>query len=260
MKIAKFKFALKIVLLILLLLFAFYKKEPFTNSNINYTIKGKNDGFGAQYQAIMSGIALCKYKNYNYIHTPMKEIEHGADPIELNKFIGIPKHNNLKNQKIDKHEQYSREVHCSSNPDKYYTPEVLKIISDYYYSTPKPTIKNKNYIAIHIRRGDVSESSYQERFVDNNYYLKLAKRMKKQYPNKEIKIFSQGKEEDFAELSKFCTLELNTDLQYTFHSMVEASVLITAKSSLSYAAALINKNKIYYIPFHHKPLKKWEII
>ena len=81
MKIAKFKFALKLVLLILLLLFAFYKKEPFTNSNINYTIKGKNDGFGAQYQAIMSGIALCKYKNYNYIHTPMKEIAHDTDTI-----------------------------------------------------------------------------------------------------------------------------------------------------------------------------------
>ena len=33
-------------------------------SKINYTITGKTDGFGAQYQAIMSGIAYCKFKNY----------------------------------------------------------------------------------------------------------------------------------------------------------------------------------------------------
>ena len=32
-----------------------------------YTITGKTDGFGAQYQAIMSGIAICKYKNYEYL-------------------------------------------------------------------------------------------------------------------------------------------------------------------------------------------------
>jgi hypothetical protein len=28
------------------------------------TIRGKNDGFGAQYQAVMSGIAFCHAKNY----------------------------------------------------------------------------------------------------------------------------------------------------------------------------------------------------
>ena len=44
--------------------------------NINYTITGKKDGFGAQYLAIMSGIAYCKYKNYNYVHTPIKNMEH----------------------------------------------------------------------------------------------------------------------------------------------------------------------------------------
>lgn len=41
-----------------------------------YTISGKNDGFGAQYLAIMSGIAFCKYKNYKYVHTNIKYLEH----------------------------------------------------------------------------------------------------------------------------------------------------------------------------------------
>jgi GH25 family lysozyme M1 (1,4-beta-N-acetylmuramidase) len=56
---------------------------------IYYTITGKCDGFGAQYQSILSGIALCKAENYIYVHTPMKTIEHGVDVNKANEFIGI---------------------------------------------------------------------------------------------------------------------------------------------------------------------------
>jgi hypothetical protein len=54
-----------------------------------YTIKGKEDGFGAQYQAIMSGIAYCIYKKYVYVHTPFTKIEHDCDVEKANDFIGI---------------------------------------------------------------------------------------------------------------------------------------------------------------------------
>ena len=43
----------------------------------NLTIKGKTDGFGSQYQAIMSLIAYCDFKeDYEYIHTPMYMMHH----------------------------------------------------------------------------------------------------------------------------------------------------------------------------------------
>ena len=41
-----------------------------------YTIEGKIDGFGAQYNAIMSGIAYCEYMNYQYEHTPFRRIDY----------------------------------------------------------------------------------------------------------------------------------------------------------------------------------------
>ena len=62
--------------------------------SIYYTIKGKDDGFGAQYQAILSGISYCNYKNYIYIHTPFTQIDHAIDVSKANEFIGI--HNNLE--------------------------------------------------------------------------------------------------------------------------------------------------------------------
>jgi len=53
---------------------------------------------------------------------------------------------------------------------------------------------------------------------------------------------------------------LNGDLEKTFHDMVTAKVLVTSKSSLSYAAALLSVNAIYYIPFWMKPLSRWRVI
>ena len=39
--------------------------------------------------------------------------------------------------------------------------------------------------------------------------------------------------------------------------MVLAKILVTAKSSFSYCAAILNPNKIYYINFWHKSLNHW---
>ena len=51
--------------------------QKFTSEKkVYYTITGKTDGFGSQYQAIMSGIAYCYYNNYEYIHTPIIKMEH----------------------------------------------------------------------------------------------------------------------------------------------------------------------------------------
>ena len=123
------------------------------NKKKTYTICGKTDGFGAQYQAIISGIAYCFYKNYKYIHTPIKTLEHNENVNDLNKFIGIPIKKNKK--KIDIKKMYEPKVHWSNNPDKYYTKDVLNYIKKCYYSTKKPDV-DSNSICIHIRRGDVS--------------------------------------------------------------------------------------------------------
>jgi len=250
---------LKLIILIIIFFFLIYTEKPdrfSIDKKKTYSIHGKTDGFGAQYQAMLSGIAWAAYKNYNYVHVPFSVMEHNQNINELNKFIGIPYSINNKSNIV---EPYSATVHWSNNPDKYYTPNVIQKIRDFYYSTDKPKIKNNDYIAIHIRRGDVTKKS-PSRYTDIKYYEKIIKFLKEKYPNKKIKIFSQGNKNDFKELANSCILELNKDLQYTFHSMVVAKVLVTAKSTLSYSAALLNKNTIYYINFSHKPLKSWHII
>ncbi len=223
---------------------------------ITYTIRGKKDGFGAQYQAILSGIAFCEYKKYRYIHTPFHSIAHTQTEDKLNEFIGIPY---IENLDADIEEDYSQLVHQSKNPSMFYTPKVLEKIRNYYYSTKKPD-KSKFDIAIHIRRGDVNKEII-ERYTSNKVYQKIIKLLKNKFPDYSICIYSEGKIKDFRKLFfKNVHFSLNDCIENSFHNLVTSKVLVSSKSSFSYSAALLSTNIVYYIPFWHYPLDEWIII
>lgn len=121
----------------------------------------------------MSGIAYCRFKNYNYIHTPFKKMQHDGNIKSLNNFIGIPNLHSKNNINIDITEKFSGKVHWSSNPSKYYTNDVIALLRNYYYTTSKPIIENVD-IAIHIRRGDVNMKAHHKRYTSNSYYNKIS--------------------------------------------------------------------------------------
>jgi hypothetical protein len=118
-------------------------------------------------------------------------------------------------------------------------------------------------IALHIRRGDVSASNKNSaRYTNNAFLVEKLKiitgslNFSKQIY--QIHIFSQGSENDFNEFKDFApVLKLNENEFETFDSLVSADILIMAKSSFSYVAALLNTGIIFYEPFWHKPLEKW---
>ena len=69
--------------------------NPYKEHNRYYTINPRGDGFGAQYLAILSGIAYCNYKNYIYVHTPFIKMEHNTNIKKANEFIGINTNSNF---------------------------------------------------------------------------------------------------------------------------------------------------------------------
>ena len=85
--------------------------------------------------------------------------------------------------------------------------------------------------------------------------------LKEKFPDYGILIFSQGKLEDFKDIIDVTgeeSFRLNRSIQETFHSLVEAKIFISAKSNFSYAAAILNKNTVYYDPgYWYKPLDHW---
>jgi hypothetical protein len=224
-----------------------------------YTIKGRCDGFGAQYLSILSGIAYCDYNNYIYIHTPFKHVCHKTDTRKANDFIGINNNSFSYDNRCTLIEKtYEEEVHYSNTPSMYYTDSVLEKIRKSYYSSEKPLV-GKIDIALHIRRGDVNKEQNENRYVDNSVYVKIVDKLKEKYPSYTITVFSEGVYEDFNDLGleEHC-FKLNTDVFETFHSLVTSKVLIQGWSSFSYCAGLINSNIVYHDDtLCHRKLDHW---
>ena len=244
------------------------------------TIRGKTDGFGSQLQAIFSLIAYCYYKGYTYVHTPMYAMHHNDENIEnfptvMNNFINVEHKFTTVNQLSNYDKTIVHElkegpfVHGSFSPSYFYNTHVLNILREIYFSRDKPSLsydETKTNVALHIRRGDVNRKKYPSRFSTNQDYIDLLKKINLE--NSIIHIFSEGNEEDLKDIvDAYPTMEIvlhmNENIQSTFHHLVMANVLIIAKSSFSYCAALLNKNTIIanlIRNWWHKPLSSWQII
>jgi hypothetical protein len=185
------------------------------------------------------------------------------------KFINVNQISNYETTILKKFKE-GYFVHGSLNPEYFYNNNVLNLFREIYYSNSKPNIptfdNTKKNIAIHIRRGDVNPQKYPGRFISNQIYIDLIKKI--DLSNTLIHIFSEGKPEDFKDIiqlfpeNKFI-FHLNENIQLTFHSMVKADILILSKSSFSYCAGLLNENTIIanlITSWWHKPLKHWKKI
>jgi hypothetical protein len=239
---------------------------------LTYTVS-RYDRFGTQYLSIIGGIAWCELMNYKYIHTTFQSAAEDRDKDKWNKFTGIPVKRDMQdfvgmnritkkeNENVDIIENNQIILRYLEKSDKFFTKKILNKIKKYYYSMPKPAIQ-KYDIAIHIRRGDVTAFNVHSlRFTTNEDYVSLIKYFKKKHPNYSICIYSQGKIEDFGELQiPGVNFDLDSETTEVFHSFVQAKILVTAKSNLSYTAALLSDNIIYFIPSGFPPLKHWKFV
>jgi hypothetical protein len=137
--------------------------------------------------------------------------------------------------------------------------------------------KNKINIAIHIRVFNDNDTiceninsyitsdkkSSIRYYFTGEMYEELINKLKKQYTNSDIHIFSQEKYFDikFKNLRKIENINIHfddLDLFDTFHHLCKADVLVMGLSSFSIVAAFYNKNTIFYLPYSSPPsLKSW---
>ena len=233
-------------------------------------IDGKSDGFGAQYQAKMSGIALSRKESRCYCHEPFKTMEHlddtGESVADMEAFCGL-----RSDRCCDRTDMstvpISDAVHWAKRPSEYYSDDVLAEIRAMYDSGPKPRVPSECDIVIHARRGDTDPSHQyakrhhpqgDPRFTSDSRIAKTIERMKHDFPGEQICVFSEGKKTDFR-LPRDVKLYLNGSVRSVFHAMVSAPRLVIADSSFSYTAGLINQNAVYTTnpEWWHKPLDRW---
>jgi hypothetical protein len=143
------------------------------------------------------------------------------------------------------------------------------------------TKNDKNTIAIHIRRGDVSpcdkDSDVANRYLPNRHYLRLldlyyapvithAGTTLQEQQQSQVVVYSQSESfeswSDFASAcSHNCTLRLDTDILEVWRGLLTADTLILSKSSFSLVAGLLSSAaQVIYTPMVHQPLANWTVI
>ncbi|MAR65951.1 MAG: hypothetical protein CL833_01745 [Crocinitomicaceae bacterium] len=236
----------------------------------NYTIAGVNDGFGSQYLKKMGGFSLCAIwpSEYNYIHTPFRRLDHLSSNWvpKLNEFIGIPNNSRGRDGRpktVHVRQPIYRNAH--REPNKFFNKKTMDMLRDYYWSTEKPDNGRgcKTEICIHIRRGDLHLKHVRsrdlmawahKRMTSNAYYKENIPKILRHFSDEAVTIHTDGKPEEFQEivdewgesLNQRVFWKFNVDIRNTFHDMVTCKRLFLARSSISYAAALLNDNREIY--------------
>jgi len=245
---------------------------------------GRNDGIGAQIHSYYSLAAFAALRNMYFGQCALANVAHNDDndpnwDEKWNKFFNLNQtSNSVCAQKI-----ITKPVSQIVFPKKnvLYRANKAHAVVDLFpnaYDLVMPNLRREYdnapvrksdffetdglKIAMHLRLGDASNHSGRASNIEAaaDKLSKILKKTENESPV-EILILSQGRPEQFAQLealgAKLC---LNTDLFQTFHTLVSADVLCMAKSSLSYAAALLNTNTVYYEPFWHPSLPHWKTL
>ena len=238
--------------------------------------KAQEDGYGSQFQNIISAIVYAELNNLEYVHRPIKNMEHNYDndPYfvkRLNEHMNI----DTKYRIIDKVNTNEKEIkskitfkqYFDKNFEKYYNSKSLKNIRKNYLANKKPKShyfkKGIVHITVHLRRHNSHDSRGVPIFDDK--YLNIMKQINEKYTKLNVKhqfhIESQGKIEDFKHFSDVftnITFHLNDLPEVAFHRMVISDILMTNASSYSYTAALLSKGLIFYKKFWHTGAEKWK--
>ena len=241
-------------------------------SNKYYYFKDRKDGFGAQFQTLLTTLLFCEYNKLNFLYRGINSIEHNYenDPNYINEIDELM---NIKNnynyeKNMDTTNIVMTEITLQfrnlfdTNLDKYLaSPGMVRYKEIFWKNKNRNVYDNgKMNIAVHIRNYctefDVSCGRVN---LPLDYYFNVMKLIRKRY-NKDMifHIYSIGNPDDFKKLENpDVVFHINENISKTFIGMVAADALIMSRSSLSYVAAFLSDGDKYYAPFWHPPAKHW---
>ena len=231
------------------------------------TSSGKTDGGGAQVHAVLSVQAFCRTFGFPYAHTPFRQIEHSAGPAEVARWEqafrlgdGFPS----ADADAPTLKAYARKPWLWGRKILVALPHAHDFADSQhgaYAGLSKrrpPQADGRAIVAIHVRRGDVSPAQNASRYTTDAEIADRIRLLQRHLPDAECRIYSEGIASDFQLFADLgCRLRLGGDPLDILQEMAAADVLVTAKSSFSYVAALFNPNLVLYTPFWHAMQPGW---
>jgi hypothetical protein len=131
---------------------------------------------------------------------------------------------------------------------------------------PRPRylyLKNKINIAMHVRRGDVTEEKHSTRWFSLERVTQTIDSANKRYKNCNIFLFTESADKEFDQIlknNKNVFLKNHEDVLTTFDHFVFADVLIMGISSFSHLAGYYNLHGEIYAHHNHDILPTWKYI
>lgn len=249
------------------------------------TTAPRRDGLGSQILARISVEAAAADLGFDFAHTPFISIAHSeGDPLlwrdrcESELALGVDKKHisDINLPSVDF-------MTYGLNKTLWKTPRLISMRNMYVHCNRVPIIYKRitqpqrdNHsghrnegarrykIAVHVRRGDVSTKRVSHRYTRNNRIIQSLEKLKEILNNMaaeyEIEIYSNGTTEELSDfLDIGCRINVMSGAIETLYAMREADILLTAKSTFSYVAALYVKGIVLYEPFTHQPMPSWII-
>ena len=143
------------------------------------TCRGRRDGFGAQFAAMVSVYSWAKWHSVPFCSSRWQAMEHGANASELFDFVGGehygPPATATTQAVTDKHMQLGarggtaawRRRNLTAWPRAWERSDVAR----HYAAGPKPALRHfvagRRAVVMHVRRGDVSWRRLPGRFTTN---------------------------------------------------------------------------------------------
>jgi hypothetical protein len=251
---------------------------------VRITCAGRSDGAGMQALAYMSTINFAQAFGAVYVHSPFTRVDHApghmlewaaAWEAQFNFGQGAPMLDHESDIVIDYADYLSgKRTLCARSvlrfqqcwwlnrryPDSFQAS--LRTFGERFRRIDQPDLSDKLVVAVHVRRGDVANDLNARRFTPNTSILARITRLQRVLAALQldyvVDVYSQGDAAAFAEFSHLgCRLHLDADAVWTMRKLAQADVLVMAKSSFSYAAALVNPGVKIYEPTFNPPLSDW---
>ena len=239
----------------------------------------RRDGFGSQVLSRLSIEAAARDLGLAYAHRPFQVIAHvEGDPAQWvasceSKFAlgeGRRRLSDFKLPMIDLTTfatdrslwlrphivtMNNMHLHCDRNP------EIYRHVVSASETTPF-AVDGPLRIAAHVRRGDVSTRRVAHRFTSNATVLSTLDRIVAEADRLgracDVTVYSNGDPGEFAEFADLgYRIDVTSGALDVFDHLRRADVLLTAKSTFSYVAALYSRGIVLYEPFARRPMASW---
>jgi hypothetical protein len=229
------------------------------------------EGAGSQALMVMNAMNFAHICRLTYVHTPFAEIAHADRPME--EWVGAweAQFNFGAGEKAAEKDDpevvnfafnFTDLLCCFGVEDLTRAfSATLPGLRRKYYLNKTPRTSEPITVCVHIRRGDVTSQDHGM-WTGTRAIARTVSRIKSILESHALSYtmnaFSQGQHDDFAELSSLgVDLFLDADAVWTMQELVEADILIMAKSAFSYVAALLGDGIKICEPDSYPPLEPW---